>query len=368
MSADDFALLVGISKYPNPGYSNLDGPSKDVALMKKWLTDPAGGAVPDDVNHIVTIETPEPYPLQFDPDKAPPVADQFDAEFLKLLRARMALKEQRVKGRLYLYFSGHGFCSRDTTRDSEAALYSANATKEFYEHIYGTQYARVAKGQALFQEIVLIMDCCRDSEINRRPTPRPYSDRPDDGLAAEARLLAIYAVPKGGKAQERQISERGNEVHGLLTHAFIKALDEARPSEEKGISSTALRGHIFATWQTVCAPEPPPRPEILLPSNGDIIFGARNAGEEVVIGFQNNHPRDTVLMLWNSKLKKIAEFGVSDADSDLFAQNGPVISVARKDTTLILRLQPGYYEFALSSPGGASGTITVGGSGANITV
>jgi hypothetical protein len=155
-----------------------------------------------------------------------------------------------------------------------------------------------------------------------------------------------------------------------LTHAFIKALDEARPSEDNGsgISSTALRGHMFGTWESVCAPEPPPRPEILLPSNGDIVFGARNAGEKVVIGFQNGHPTDTVLMLRNSKLKKIAEFGVSDPSIDLLGKNSPVISVAREDAKLILRLQPGFYEYALSSPGGTSGTIKVGGSGASITV
>lgn len=253
MAAEDFAILVGISVYPNPGFSTLSGPSKDIVLMRKWLTDAAGGAIPDDKEHIVIIESPEPYPQVDDPDKAPPVAEAFDIEFRKLLRKRMGLKADRVKGRLYLYFSGHGFCNRRMNRDSEAALYSANATKEYYDHIYGTQYARVAKGKALFQEIVLIMDCCRDSEVNREPTPRPYTDTPDDGLAAEAQLLAIYAVPKGGKAQERVVQERGGEVHGLLTHALIQALDEARPTRGSEISATALpRGALrFSVGVTV---------------------------------------------------------------------------------------------------------------------
>src|SRR5205823_1080730 len=191
---------------------------------------------------IVFVRSPQPYPNPVDPDTAPPVSEAFDAEFRKLYRKRMALSAERARrDRLYLYFSGHGFCNRTQEKPAEAALYSANATREWYDHIFGTHYARIAQSHALFSEVVLVMDCCRDSEVNRTPTPKPYRDTPEDGLAADVKLVTIYAVPKGGKAQERAIAERDNKVHGLLTHALIKVLNEARPTQGDTISSADLK-------------------------------------------------------------------------------------------------------------------------------
>jgi hypothetical protein len=367
MSAEDYAILVGISVYPNPGFSKLEGPSNDLALIKEWLTNPAGGNVPDDPEHIVVIKSPDPYPVLDDTDKAPPLADAFDAEFRKLMRKRMELKENRVKGRLYLYFSGHGFCNRSLERDSEAALYAANASKDYYDHMFGTQYARIAKGKALFAEVVLVMDCCRDSEVNRRPMPRPYTDTPDDNLAANTRLLTVYAVPKGGKAQESKIKERGDKVHGLLTHALIKALEEAKPTQTGEISSTSLKDFVLQIWDAVCGLDAPPRPEIFPPGSGEILFAARNGGGEVTIEFKIAQPAGAMLALRDSKLKKIAELSASgNAADDLFSQTGPVIGIARNGTKLTLRLQTGFYECSLAS--GANSAFNVPGDGRNVEV
>ena len=67
------------------------------------------------------------------------------------------------------------------------------------------------------------MDCCRDSEIARVPRAAAYRDTPDDDLAVDVQLLSIYAVPKGGKAQERAVVEREGKVYGrmALTLAFL---------------------------------------------------------------------------------------------------------------------------------------------------
>ena len=43
---DDYAILVGISKYADTStFPELQGPVNDVELMKKWLTSPDGGGV-----------------------------------------------------------------------------------------------------------------------------------------------------------------------------------------------------------------------------------------------------------------------------------------------------------------------------------
>jgi hypothetical protein len=136
VAAEDFAILVGISCYVDPSYPKLAGPVHDVELMKQWLMSKKGGDVPP--SRIKTIISPDKFPDDQDPLLAPPLAAQFDSAFITMERERMALKAERLKGRLYLYFSGHGFSSRDISRGPEAALYAANAAKDYYQHIYGS--------------------------------------------------------------------------------------------------------------------------------------------------------------------------------------------------------------------------------------
>jgi hypothetical protein len=359
MAAEDFAILVGISNYADPAFAKLDGPPNDVALMQKWLTDPAGGNIPDDLDHIVPILSPDSFQSGVDPWEVPPRREAFEKVFSKLTSSRMALRQDRLKGRLYLYFSGHGFCSRSIERDFEAALYAANASTETnFEHMFGTDYARKAKGRALFKETVLIMDCCRVSEINRRPLPNGSTDAPDETLSPQTQLLSIYAAPKGGKAQERKIGERGDQVYGLLTHALVKALDEARPNADGVIPASKLRELLLQSWEKICGPDAPPRPEIFLPGSGDILFGARNAGGEITIKFESSQPAGSMLTLRDWTLKKVGVFSVAgDEDEDIVAQDGPVISKKRENADLVLRLQPGLYEYSLTS--GTTDTIQI---------
>ena len=177
MASEDYAILTGISWYPAGGFAELKGPPNDVRLVEQWLTSPELGNLP--ASNVIKVITKEPLPNldQIDVDQAEPLAHQFDGVFKGLLRRRMQLGGERVSGRLYLYFSGHGFSSKEQNKDAEAALYCANATRVVYEHIFGTHYARIAKAWALFSEVVLIMDCCRDAESIRSPTPRPYREK-----------------------------------------------------------------------------------------------------------------------------------------------------------------------------------------------
>jgi len=97
-------------------------------------------------------------------------------------------------------------------------------------------------------------------------------------MAKDVQLLMIYAVAKGGKAQEGPIPERNNDVHGLLTHAFMSAIERARPNGTGLCSATRLRDHLVESWDAVCGKDPPPKPEVYLPGIGDIAFLVQNQG------------------------------------------------------------------------------------------
>ena len=358
MAAEDFAILVGISRYADPSYPKLDGPVHDVELMKEWLMSANGGNVPE--ARIKTIISPEQFPDGQDPLLAPPLAAQFEAVFIAMERERLALKAARVNGRLYLYFSGHGFSSRDIARGDEAALYAANAAKDYYQHIFGTYFARRAEAKALFKEIVLIMDCCRDAEANRTPIAPALANTPDDDYAGGVQVLTIYAVPRGGKAHERAIPARKDRVHGLLTHALIKTFEEARPTNDGQISATRLRDHLKESWQTVCGDDGAPDiPKVHLPTS-EMFFPAKNTGIVVNFSFAGAHPAGTTLVLRDGKLKKFATLSASGvAEDDLIGDNSPVLQLVRNGTTIRLRMLPGYYQYELTGGAGKKDTLKV---------
>lgn len=354
MAAEDFAILVGISRYADPSYPTLSGPLHDVELMRNWLLDEMGGNVPEE--RIKRIVSPTSFAEDQDPLLAPPLPLEFETTFMRLEKERMALGAARVSGRLYLFFSGHGFSSRSMERGDEAALYTANASRDYYQHIFGTYFALRAKGKALFCEIVLIMDCCRDTEANRAPTVPMMANTPDDDLAADVQLMAIYAVPRGGKAQERVIPERNGEIHGLLTHALIKTFEEARPTADGQISATRLRDHLKESWITIAGDDDaPPIPKVHLPTD-EILFAARNKGVGVTFTFDEAPAAGARLILRDGKLREFARLSADGSDGDLQSGDSPILSLTRNGSAILLRMAPGFYAYELT--GGATVTST----------
>jgi len=346
MATGDYAILVGIAKYADQStFCDLQGPINDVALMTAWLTAADGGDVP--AANITTIISPPAIPPGTDPDSFPPITQDFEREFKKLVRDTNGHFISKL-GRLYLYFSGHGFCERkDLT--PQATLYAANATREFPENIAGTYYALQAKDKALFSEIVLIMDCCRDAEVNR-PVTVPAISQAGSGAAGDAKLFCAYATPKGGKAQERPIAERENRVHGLLTHAFLKALKEARPDGGTSISGSALKRHLLETWNTLCGDIPAPPPEIPTPSGMDIQFPSQNLGILQVFEIADFPGTPTAVEVLDSPTHSLARCDLqpSTVPSTLTWRGSGPINLAFDGKAFSLRLQPGFYRYVLS--------------------
>lgn len=275
MVDDNFAIVVGISRYKGgTEYPPLDGPRYDVEHICDWLVAANGGNVkPGNIYKLIT--PPELFePLQ---DGAPP--PQWTPDQSAFIRAYQEItiengEYRRRDSRLYLYFSGHGF-SQSADMTARAALFAANAFGPARPNIPGTVYAEAAKRVAVFKEIVLIMDCCRDVQRNS-----PYAayelDQTESGNAEKVKLFAMYASAKNGKAQEREFKSQ-DKVFGLLTHGLVRALDEAPTNVLGQVSSTTLNNYLKVYWKDWCPegyPAPPP-PRTVPADAGDIFFGSR---------------------------------------------------------------------------------------------
>lgn len=271
MPRSDYAILVGISNYPDPGFPPLEGPPRDVERFKAWLIDPQGGDV--DPNNIITIVSPPPSPETASAQVSPQFQD-FQIAFQQLITGGGSSIKYHSKNRLYLFFSGHGFCEI-RNQMPQAALYAANASRLFNWNIAGTLYALWAKEVAVFGEIVLVMDCCRDAEATKMLMNPPLPAINNPGASQAVKLFCAYAAPKGGKAQERPISELNNEVHSLLTHVLLDAFRHAPPDDKGNITGTMIKGYVENAWPSVCGEIPADPPEIYIPPTGDIVFFQR---------------------------------------------------------------------------------------------
>ncbi len=269
MNDRDFALVVGINLYP--GIGPLQGAQQDAEEFAKWLKAPDGGDIPpDNIRTLLTSQFHPPMPEQA--AKASPTENLFDDEFLQLVidpaTGRPYTPHRR---RLYLYLSGHGF-SGSYEGMNEAALYAANARSPSYRHIAATRYAEWAKASAAYEEIVLIMDCCRDMSLIRVINSLMLDKVQNPAGAVAVRRLAWYAVPAGAKARERQIEEDG-PIRGVFTYLLLEALRKATPNAQGQVTGHAVAQYIHTRWPEIADKEVPP--ELPVDAVRDLVFATR---------------------------------------------------------------------------------------------
>ncbi|QXH49832.1 caspase family protein [Pseudomonas fakonensis] len=265
MAASDYAILVGISHYRDEKkFPPLKGPSNDVARFREWLLSPQGGDIPE--GQVTALTSPDPaMPGQWVPNR-----ELFAQRFNEIALDRNTGEFVRREGRLYLYFSGHGF-SRLTDDNTRAALYGADNLGKYQSNLAGTLYAEAAKRARLFREVVLIMDCCRDTESNvdySAPDLNLFEHANTEGV----QMFSIYAAPKRGKAQERELPGSGGLFVGLMTNALLRALQEAPCDIVGRVPGRVLTQYIGMNWVDWYPQSTPPSPRVIGPDSEDMFF------------------------------------------------------------------------------------------------
>jgi hypothetical protein len=230
---DNYAVVVGVARYPELSAegagADLEGPDNDAQDVYDWLVSPEGGRLePANVRLLRSGD--------FDP---PEPGDPQPAEAKIELALKWVEKQTRQNGggRLYLYFSGHGF-SPDL---EEGALFTAEATQISPSYVYAHAWLRWFRKAQRFREAVLWMDCCMDfqqsipvQEVLMRPqlgtsTPGPVFI----GLAAHTK-----------KALERTMAD--GKVHGVFTWTLLKGLSGGASDERGQVTAESLRSFLYA--------------------------------------------------------------------------------------------------------------------------
>lgn len=253
MAAKDYALVVGITKYPALG--DLNGPENDARDFCDWLVHPTGGNVPKaNISLILSSDHPPPAtPLEAKP-RMTEITDVLDRYF-----ERGFNNNGSTGRRLYLYFAGHGFAPEL----DDAALFMANAARgRTGYHITGRPYANWFRKAAYFSEVVLFMDCCRDEYKRARPQLPPYDDI---SATIPGERYYGFATKWSRKAREGPWGN-GGEPRGIFTLALLDALRSGAPRDAAGqVSGADLESYVInsirANTSAFAAGEERPDPE-----------------------------------------------------------------------------------------------------------
>ncbi|MCL4299461.1 MAG: caspase family protein [Anaerolineae bacterium] len=260
MAADDYAVVVGITKYPEIG--DLQGPENDAQAFYDWLRSPQGGNVKE--SHITLIVS-----SKYDNSAAgalltQPLRDQVEAAFVELIN--QAGDSGTLGRRLYIFLAGHGI----GVDIEEVALLMANAGVRSKYHLPGRSVATLLRTSALFKEIVLFMDCCRD-DYPYIPKYLPLWELESRPAAADVRYFYGFATKWSRKAREKEVTP-GGPVRGLFTRALLAALEKAPPDEQGRVTGTIVAGYVFNELKRLVAENEYQEPRFEYEPQRDIIL------------------------------------------------------------------------------------------------
>lgn len=258
MADNDYAVVVGINHYPNEPLADLEGPENDAEGFKKWLLSPTGGAIPDDGKHVHLILSHD-FTDTGNPLSAKPTTEEVDQAFEEII-GQVSKPPAR---RLYMFFAGHGIAPQMELGD--AALLMANAGRGRMGHnIPGQMYAESLRAPALFQEIVLVMDCCRDNYPRARVHNPPW-DMEVRMDAANVRTLLAFATKWSRKSREKPIDDP-KRVEGIFSHAVLAALNSGR------LTGSQFKNLVINYVKMLVQDNEYQEPVITLDPNGEIVF------------------------------------------------------------------------------------------------
>ncbi len=230
MAQDDFGIVVGINDYQDPTYGRLDGARRDAEDFARWLKSPAGGNVPSD--------NVDPFTKLSDAGGSEPMLSHL-LIILQSMRKRAAAGKKRIGRRLYIFLAGHGI---SPPQMDEAGLLTVEAGESVTPYLPGKQSADQFCLSARFDEVVLLMDCCRVTDLLLQPFTLPVSEKPDPAAAGKIRRFYAFATALGKTA--REVDHEG-VVRGVFSRVLLEGLNGAVfPDEHGRMTTTQARTHL----------------------------------------------------------------------------------------------------------------------------
>lgn len=232
---EDYALVVGIDRYP--ALRSLEAAERDALEFVRWLKDEEGGGLP--VENIKLIVS-----SQFNSEVEVPLhrtqPDQADIDFA-LTEMGVGMRS-RVGRRLYFFFAGHGL----GPSFDDVAMVMANASQQLLNHSIGLRdYRSYLIDAAPFDEVVFLLDCCREFSNKVIPRGPGLTQNQNQARAFSVQDFLVLAAEYGRKAfEETEGTSEGKQ--GILSTAVREGLIEGKAADAEGrITAASLRKYLL---------------------------------------------------------------------------------------------------------------------------
>jgi hypothetical protein len=237
MPLPDYALVVGISRYP--GIEDLSGPENDATEFFAWVTSKDGGGV-DRANAKLILSSCFPPALATKDER--PALEQIHDFFTDMELLAEANNQKRLGSRsgrrLWMFFSGHGFAP---SLDMSGVL-MANATLRQVYNVGAARWADRLYAGGWFEEVLLFQDTCR-SRITAADL---------DGLflllrepSATPQRRRFYAFSAKDQKISKEVPFPDGKVRGVFTATLMDGLrGAARDPVTGAISARTLKTYL----------------------------------------------------------------------------------------------------------------------------
>jgi uncharacterized caspase-like protein len=335
MNEKDYAVVVGISKYGSIR-PELEGPEADAQAFADWLRSATGGGLPKDHVSLVLSSHFHAANAQLAGDvlSFEPTIVRVNAAFQKLMRMAVQNSQQvpRVGRRLYIYLSGHGITPRLDPAGASlngSALLMANSMEDVnYDHISGQAYTEWFRLSHAFDEILLLMDCCRTdlSDVPPLPITTPWVKR---GRPGEVQVFYGWSTQWDALAWEQPLGSPPQR-RGVFTYALMEALESGPPDAQNRLTTKGLVGYLDIRVPELRQGNGAQRPQFHQPAN-----------EIVIVPQVKASPANNVTITFGSALQ----------GQQVDLQDGSLNHVAShtaSDQPWPLSLKPGLYVLVIS--------------------
>lgn len=224
-----YAIVIGISHYKPPkqgGLKELKGAIPDAEAVAKWLKD--SGQVDEENIRLITSETGL--------DKV--IKNDIDTEIANILKE---ISEKKIEGeRLYFYFAGHGFGIETDSKNNGLCMsnwddyYMFNAAT-----LSSLDYKTKFLTEGLFKEIVIWLDCCRNTKLFANPAPSSGARLRGDNRRTKY-FLAMATTYDSQAFEAFNKDESDKEPRGIFTSVLLKGLQGAAKGSDEKITAESL--------------------------------------------------------------------------------------------------------------------------------
>lgn len=275
-NSDDYALVIGINHYRS--LDALDGAHRDAGQFAEWLKSPGGGDLPEE-NVGIFLSTPSPWS---------PGLEEIVDWIIALVEEKSPALDERIGRRLYLFMAGHGI----GPGVEEAGLLTPTTSALAVKYVAGSRFADFFRSAALFEEVLLFMDCCRDHDWELPAPYMPLKSKVDPAAAHKVRTLYAYATGFGRKAREREIE---GEVGGIFTHALLEGLRCSGAGPDGRITATSLKRYIERRVSALRMPGTDQEPFVKAPD--DFVLRQGCPPPQVRVTIELTEPAEPVAVL-----------------------------------------------------------------------